>query len=91
MSNNPDSTTRPSPGAAKKSGFSITSAPNRHEITVPHQEDTLYANNKESMDTDSLSEEQIEHVPEATASSGKALFMLLKAFIGTGVIFLPGS
>ncbi|KAI8089753.1 transmembrane amino acid transporter protein-domain-containing protein [Halteromyces radiatus] len=39
----------------------------------------------------SLSEEQIEHVPEGTASPGKALFMLLKAFIGTGVIFLPGS
>ncbi|KAI8365759.1 transmembrane amino acid transporter protein-domain-containing protein [Blakeslea trispora] len=38
-----------------------------------------------------LAEEQIEHVPEGTASSGKALFMLLKAFIGTGVIFLPGS
>ncbi|KAI8373976.1 transmembrane amino acid transporter protein-domain-containing protein [Choanephora cucurbitarum] len=39
----------------------------------------------------SLAEEQIEHVPEGTASPGKALFMLLKAFIGTGVIFLPGS
>jgi hypothetical protein len=39
----------------------------------------------------SLTEEQVEHVPEGTASPGKALFMLLKAFIGTGVIFLPGS
>ncbi|KAI8064990.1 transmembrane amino acid transporter protein-domain-containing protein [Thamnidium elegans] len=39
----------------------------------------------------SLAEEQVEHVPEGTASPGKALFMLLKAFIGTGVIFLPGS
>lgn len=39
----------------------------------------------------SLCEEQIEHVPQGTASPGKALFMLLKAFIGTGVIFLPGS
>ncbi|KAG1141124.1 hypothetical protein G6F36_015744 [Rhizopus arrhizus] len=39
----------------------------------------------------SLCEEQIEHVPQGTASAGKALFMLLKAFIGTGVIFLPGS
>ncbi|KAI9300861.1 transmembrane amino acid transporter protein-domain-containing protein [Cunninghamella echinulata] len=37
----------------------------------------------------SLSEVQIEHVPEGTASPGKALFMLLKAFIGTGVLFLP--
>jgi hypothetical protein len=32
----------------------------------------------------SLDEVQIEHVPEGTASPGKALFMLLKAFIGTG-------
>ncbi|KAI8373270.1 transmembrane amino acid transporter protein-domain-containing protein [Blakeslea trispora] len=47
-----------------------------------HQEDQ-YEN--------SFAEEQIEHVPEGTASPGKALFMLLKAFIGTGVIFLPGS
>lgn len=39
----------------------------------------------------SVCEEQVEHVPEGTASPGKALFMLLKAFIGTGVIFLPGS
>lgn len=39
----------------------------------------------------SIAEEQIEHVPEGTASPVKALFMLLKAFIGTGVIFLPGS
>ncbi|ORZ21208.1 transmembrane amino acid transporter protein-domain-containing protein [Absidia repens] len=36
-------------------------------------------------------EEQIEHVAEGTASNGKALFMLLKAFVGTGVVFLPGS
>ncbi|KAI9266544.1 transmembrane amino acid transporter protein-domain-containing protein [Phascolomyces articulosus] len=35
--------------------------------------------------------EEIEHVPEGTASPGKALFMLLKAFVGTGVIFLPGA
>ncbi|CDS14107.1 hypothetical protein LRAMOSA06277 [Lichtheimia ramosa] len=34
---------------------------------------------------------EIEHVPEGTTGAGKALFMLLKAFIGTGVIFLPGS
>ncbi|KAI8975741.1 transmembrane amino acid transporter protein-domain-containing protein [Mycotypha africana] len=40
---------------------------------------------------DSFSEDQIEHAPDGTASAGKALFMLLKAFIGTGVIFLPGS
>jgi amino acid permease len=39
----------------------------------------------------SISEVQVEHVPQGTASFGKALFMLLKAFIGTGVIFLPGS
>ncbi|KAI8138979.1 transmembrane amino acid transporter protein-domain-containing protein [Fennellomyces sp. T-0311] len=35
--------------------------------------------------------EEVEHVPEGTASPGKALFMLLKAFVGTGVIFLPGA
>jgi amino acid permease len=39
----------------------------------------------------SFEEEQLEHVPEGTASSGKALFMLLKAFVGTGVVFLPGG
>lgn len=38
-----------------------------------------------------VSVQQVEHVPEGTASPGKALFMLLKAFVGTGVIFLPGS
>ncbi|KAI8644026.1 transmembrane amino acid transporter protein-domain-containing protein [Parasitella parasitica] len=38
-----------------------------------------------------ISEVQVEHVSQATASFGKALFMLLKAFIGTGVLFLPGS
>jgi hypothetical protein len=90
MSNKPDSIVRPSPVAQKKSEFSITSAHNRHEIVVPHTEDSFYYREKSS-DSDSISEEQIEHVPEGTASSGKALFMLLKAFIGTGVIFLPGS
>ncbi|KAI8092619.1 transmembrane amino acid transporter protein-domain-containing protein [Halteromyces radiatus] len=39
----------------------------------------------------SFEEERIEHVPEGTASCGKALFMLLKAFVGTGVVFLPGG
>lgn len=39
----------------------------------------------------SLCEEQLEHVPKGTASFGRIVFMLLKAFIGTGVIFLPGS
>ncbi|KAI8979096.1 transmembrane amino acid transporter protein-domain-containing protein [Mycotypha africana] len=32
-----------------------------------------------------------KHAPEGTATSGKALFMLLKAFVGTGVVFLPRS
>ncbi|KAL0086120.1 transmembrane amino acid transporter protein-domain-containing protein [Phycomyces blakesleeanus] len=36
-------------------------------------------------------EERQNSVPTGTASTGKALFMLLKAFVGTGVIFLPGS
>lgn len=87
MSNKTDSIVRPSPVAQKKSEYSISSY-NRHEISIPHTEDSFY-NREKSID--SLSEEQIEHVPEGTASSGKALFMLLKAFIGTGVIFLPGS
>jgi hypothetical protein len=53
------------------------------------------SNNYEKYQVDqyenSMIEEQVEHVPEGTASPSKALFMLLKAFIGTGVIFLPGS
>ncbi|CAO3630293.1 unnamed protein product [Cunninghamella blakesleeana] len=53
-------------------------------IVTSHQED------KPSFDIEkSISEEQIEHAPEGTATMGKALFMLLKAFIGTGVVFLP--
>ncbi|CEP17914.1 hypothetical protein [Parasitella parasitica] len=47
--------------------------------------------NEKFEEDQSISEVQIEHVPQATASFGKALFMLLKAFIGTGVLFLPGS
>ncbi|KAI8336823.1 transmembrane amino acid transporter protein-domain-containing protein [Chlamydoabsidia padenii] len=48
--------------------------------------------NRTSLDMEkSFDEEQVEHVPEGTASSGKALFMLLKAFVGTGVVFLPGG
>ncbi|KAI8062106.1 transmembrane amino acid transporter protein-domain-containing protein [Gongronella butleri] len=35
--------------------------------------------------------DSLDHVPEGTASTKKALFMLLKSFIGTGVVFLPGS
>ncbi|KAI8072539.1 transmembrane amino acid transporter protein-domain-containing protein [Gongronella butleri] len=42
-------------------------------------------------DGSTADEVSVEHVPEGTSSPGKALFMLLKAFIGTGVIFLPGS
>ncbi|CAO3599210.1 unnamed protein product [Absidia cylindrospora] len=55
--------------------------------TQAHEEDIYTTSNYEK----SLSEVQIEHAPEGTASPQKALFMLLKAFIGTGVIFLPGS
>lgn len=53
-------------------------------VTQHHQEDYPTSNYEKS-----LTEVQIEHVPEGTASPGKALFMLLKAFVGTGVIFLP--
>ncbi|ORZ16349.1 transmembrane amino acid transporter protein-domain-containing protein [Absidia repens] len=55
--------------------------------TQAHVEDSATSIHAKS----SCEEIQIEHVPEGTASPGKALFMLLKAFIGTGVIFLPGS
>ena len=50
-----------------------------------------YEKHQEDQYEHSMVEEQVEHVPEGTASPSKALFMLLKAFIGTGVIFLPGS
>lgn len=68
----------------------------KYETSVPQQEDKVYynsdrINDNEKGSSSSISEEQIEHVPEGTASSGKALFMLIKAFVGTGVIFLPGS
>lgn len=36
-------------------------------------------------------EEQIEYVPDGKASNRKTLFLVLKAFVGTGVIFLPGG
>lgn len=68
---------------------------NKYETTIPHQEDKQYYTSDRLHDHEkaasSISEEQIEHVPEGTASPNKALFMLLKAFVGTGVIFLPGS
>jgi hypothetical protein len=38
-----------------------------------------------------IHQEHIEDVSHGTATEGKTLFMFLKAFIGTGVIFLPGS
>ncbi len=90
----------PPPMTKNKSEFSVISPAtqsNKFETTIPHEEDRHYyhsdrVNEKStSSNSDSISEEQIEHVPEGTASPGKALFMLLKAFVGTGVIFLPGS
>ncbi|KAI8376317.1 transmembrane amino acid transporter protein-domain-containing protein [Radiomyces spectabilis] len=59
----------------------------KEEIERHHQEDDRVSADCEK----SFSEEQIEHVPEGTGSPSKALFMLLKVFVGTGVIFLPGS
>ncbi|KAI7903914.1 transmembrane amino acid transporter protein-domain-containing protein [Cokeromyces recurvatus] len=56
-----------------------------------HPPTIIYEKYPEDSYEGSFLDEKIEHVPEGTASSGKALFMLLKAFIGTGVIFLPGS
>lgn len=58
---------------------------------VSHPPSIIQEKYQEDQYEHSLVEEQVEHVPEGTASPGKALFMLLKAFIGTGVIFLPGS
>ncbi|RCH79284.1 neutral amino acid transporter, partial [Rhizopus stolonifer] len=83
----------------EKSELSVRAAPSlgdsKFETTIPHQEDPYnenrYTGNKETSSVVSMDEEQIEHVPEGTAGPGKALFMLLKSFIGTGVIFLPGS
>lgn len=58
----------------------------KYQVEAEHHEEQL------SVDCEkSVQEIQIEHVPEGTTGAGKALFMLLKAFIGTGVIFLPGS
>ena len=62
--------------------YEVTS---KYQVEQGHHED-------QSVDFEkSVHEIQIEHVPEGTASAGKALFMLLKAFVGTGVIFLPNS
>lgn len=59
---------------------------NKYQIEKGHHEDRPSGDFEKS-----LHEIQIEHVPEGTAGPGKALFMLLKAFVGTGVIFLPAS
>ncbi|KAI7868282.1 transmembrane amino acid transporter protein-domain-containing protein [Spinellus fusiger] len=53
--------------------------------TIRHQENAVSINEAKS------EEIQLEHVPESTGSPLKALCMLLKAFVGTGVVFLPGS
>jgi hypothetical protein len=63
----------------------------KYSSSISHYEDSSIQANKGKVQEKAIVEEQIEHVPEGTASPGKALFMLLKAFVGTGVIFLPGS
>jgi hypothetical protein len=80
MNNNNNITT-----AVKTENYDVKpiSRPASPSINEKYHQEDQYEN--------SLVEEQVEHVPEGTASPGKALFMLLKAFIGTGVIFLPGS
>ncbi|KAL0142593.1 transmembrane amino acid transporter protein-domain-containing protein [Mucor lusitanicus] len=102
---NPASIHRPPALNQKKSEFSMIAPASMQqtskEVVVPHQEDGSYYgsrrnsevlyDNEKAASSSSIEEEQIEHVPEGTASPGKALFMLLKAFVGTGVIFLPGS
>lgn len=60
------------------------SAPKTIVSEKSHREDVDYEASIEQV-------ENVDHVPEGTASEGKALFMLLKAFVGTGVVFLPGS
>jgi len=101
---NPASSHRP-PAVNQKSEFSMIAPASMQqtskEVVVPHQEDGSYYgsrrnsqvlyDNEKATSSSSIEEVQIEHVPEGTASPGKALFMLLKAFVGTGVIFLPGS
>ncbi|KAI9497885.1 transmembrane amino acid transporter protein-domain-containing protein [Zychaea mexicana] len=63
-----------------------------YEVTNKYQVEAGHREDQASVDFEkSVHEIQIEHVPEGTASPTKALFMLLKAFVGTGVIFLPGS
>ncbi|KAI9313893.1 transmembrane amino acid transporter protein-domain-containing protein [Dichotomocladium elegans] len=59
----------------------------KYEVHTAHYEDGS-SNDVEKASSDGIS---IEHAPEGTAGTGKALFMLLKAFVGTGVIFLPAS
>ncbi|KAI9312596.1 transmembrane amino acid transporter protein-domain-containing protein [Dichotomocladium elegans] len=62
----------------------LKSENNKFQIEATHHED------ENSIDCERSSLD-IEHAPHGTAGTGKALFMFLKAFIGTGVIFIPAS
>lgn len=59
----------------------------KYQVEASHYEDGGHPD----LEKTTSNEITIQHAPEGTASVGKALFMLLKAFIGTGVIFLPAS
>ncbi|CDH59877.1 amino acid transporter [Lichtheimia corymbifera JMRC:FSU:9682] len=59
----------------------------KYQVEASHYEDGGHPD----LEKTTSNEITIQHAPEGTASASKALFMLLKAFIGTGVIFLPAS
>ncbi|KAG1455808.1 hypothetical protein G6F56_006979 [Rhizopus delemar] len=61
------------------------------EVKPGSQSPSVHHEKQDDIYEASICEEQIEHAPQGTASAGKALFMLLKAFIGTGIIFLPNA
>ncbi|KAL0095500.1 transmembrane amino acid transporter protein-domain-containing protein [Phycomyces blakesleeanus] len=71
----------------QKSSSSISSetVPYKFGATIEHHEDYSPS------DCEKNDPGQLEHAPEGTASLGKTIFMVLKAFVGTGVVFLPGS
>ncbi|KAI8876269.1 hypothetical protein K501DRAFT_279593 [Backusella circina FSU 941] len=62
----------------------------RNDVFLPGSFSLSKSNSGTSMEK-GIQQEHIEDVPQGTATEGKTLFMFLKAFIGTGVIFLPGS
>ncbi|KAI9013829.1 transmembrane amino acid transporter protein-domain-containing protein [Phycomyces nitens] len=62
------------------------SLPHKFETTIEHREDYNPSECEKSVRSG-----RIEHATEATNSQVKTLFMILKSFVGTGIIFLPGA